>query len=271
MFGAVYGDVIGSYYEVHSTKKYDFTLNPQSTFTDDTVLTAAVCRAILNHGDDITKSRRKDRALEYAALYKQYYSHYPYAGFGGMFQRWARGDSFESIPSYGNGGAMRAVPIGYSYSTMEQTMLQAEASCMITHRNAEAIKGAKAVCAAVYLARNGESKSAIRGYIEKYFGYRLQEKLSDIRKDYMFEVRASKSVPQAILSFLESEDYESAVRNAVSLGGDADTMACIAGGIAQAYYQTIPDHIRKFCDMRIDSSLRLTVREFEKKYAHFIQ
>lgn len=266
MFGAAYGDVIGSYYEWHSTKTYDFPFQFHSTFTDDTVLTAAVCEAILNHPDHLDEGQMHARAIEYAALFRQYYSRYPNAGFGGMFQRWAKGGSFEAIKSYGNGAAMRVSPIGWAYDTLEQTLFQAKASCMITHYNKEAIYGAQAVASAIYLARHGENKASIAKYIHNTFGYDLSKRLADIRPTYSFDSRSLYSVPPSIIAFLESEDYESAIRNAVSLGGDADTMAAIAGGIAQAYYGEIPEHIKHFCDARIDASLRMTIRKFEKNY-----
>lgn len=131
MFGALYGDVIGSYYETHCTKDYNFEFNNQSTFTDDSVLTVAVCKAILNNPSDISIFRLKERALEYAGQYKQFYSYHPNAGFGVMFSKWAREREFSVINSYGNGAAMRAVPIGFAYDSIEQVMLQAKASCLL--------------------------------------------------------------------------------------------------------------------------------------------
>lgn len=266
MFGAVYGDVIGSYYETHSTKDYNFTFQNSSTFTDDSLLTTAVCKAILNNPEDISYLELKKRAYEYAVQYRIYYSYFPNSGFGEMFSQWAKSDEMKVIHSYGNGGAMRAVPIGYAYNTVEQVMLQAKASCMYTHKHNEAIKGAQAVAVAVFMARNGESKEAIKEFVSKKFGYYLSVKLSDLKNNFVFDSRASYSVPPSIIAFLESEDYESAVRNAVSLGGDADTMACISGGIAQAFYKQIPNHIKNFCDMRLDYSIRSVVRKFEKIY-----
>jgi len=261
MFGAVYGDVIGSYYETHCTKEYDFPLARESTFTDDSVLIAAVCRAILQNGEEIGRFGLRRRAEEYAAQYRQYYARFPQAGFGNMFAAWAKNSQAGRVHSYGNGAAMRVIPIGYAYGTMEQTMLQVHASCLSTHDNREAITAASAVAAAVFLARHGESKAAIRMYLEKHFRYKLSASLSDIRKMHVFDSRSAYSVPPAIIAFLESSDYESAVRGAVSLGGDADTQACIAGGIAEAFYGEITDSIRKFCDLRIDLSIKTPVRE----------
>ena len=266
MFGAIYGDVIGSYYELHCTKNYDFEFNRESTFTDDSVLIAAVCRAILNNPYEISEWNIRARAEEYAAQYRQYYSYHPNAGFGNMFAEWARDPYAKNGHSYGNGAAMRVIPIGYAYSTLEQTLLQAKASCLSTHNNREAITGAQAVAAAIFMARNGESKEEIKSYLEKTFKYKLSYPLSSLRNVHVFDCRTAYSVPPAIIAFFESVDYESAIRLAVSLGGDADTQACIAGGIAEAYYKKIPDHIKRFCDGRIDSSIKNVVKEFNAKY-----
>ncbi|MDE6732593.1 MAG: ADP-ribosylglycohydrolase family protein [Oscillospiraceae bacterium] len=262
MWGAVYGDIIGSYYEVHSTKNFNFPFQSSSTFTDDTVMTAAVCEAICRNNAPITSREVKKRAKEYAAQYKRFYSLYPNAGFGQMFSEWAEASSLYRQSSFGNGAAMRVVPIGYAYDTLEQTLLQAKASCLYTHYNKEAIMGAQAVAAAVWLARHGKSKDEIKSYLEANFRYYLSVPISEIREDYGFEVRAGKSVPQSIAAFLQSEDYESVVRNAVSLGGDADTMACIAGGIAEAFYREIPQSIKNFCDLRLVGTIKRIVNSF---------
>lgn len=269
MFGALYGDVIGSYYELHCTKSYVFPFEKDSTFTDDSVLTAAVCRAILDHPVDITRLQLRAQAKQYAVQYRQFYTYYPHAGYGQMFIKWAKDPYAHNNRSYGNGAAMRAVPIGYAYETMEQTLLQARASCLPTHNHREAIIGAQAVAAAVFLARHGEGKDAIRAYIRAHFHYDLSVPLASIRESHVFDSRTSYSVPPAIIAFLESNDYESAVRNAVSLGGDADTQACIAGGIAEAFYRDIPVHIKRFCDPRIDGTIKRTVLEFSEIYSSY--
>lgn len=266
MFGAIYGDVIGSYYEVHTTKNYNFDFHPESTFTDDSLLTTAVCKAILNNPSDITRFELKKRAFEYAVQYRRYYSLFPNAGFGMMFSQWAEDSEIKVIHSYGNGASMRVVPIGYAYNTLEQVMLQAKASCLYTHKNKEAIIGAQVVAGAVFMARNSASKEEIRAFASKQFGFDLSMSLEQIRPNFTFDSRTSYSVPPAIIAFIESTDYESAIRNAVSLGGDADTIACISGGIAEAFYKHIPAEIRNFCDTRLDYSIRSTVREFEEKY-----
>ncbi len=266
MFGAVYGDIIGSSYEVRFTKNYNFEFRDYSTFTDDTVLTAAVCKTILHDSDTITRFSINRRAFEYASQIRRFYTLFPDAGFGQMFSDWARSGTMKRIKSYGNGASMRVLPIGYAYDSEEQVLLQAKASCLYTHNNREAIRGAQAVALAVYWAYGGMDKAFIKKNIEKMFSYDLSFKLNDIRERYVFDSRTSYSVPPAIVSFLESDDYESAVRLAVSLGGDADTMACIAGGIAEVYYKKIPQKIRDFCDRRIDPGLRTIIRKFEEEY-----
>lgn len=268
MFGAIYGDVIGSYYEVHCTKDYNFSFDSDSTFTDDSVLIAAVCKAILNNPADVKRNllRLRARAREYAAQYRQYYSYFPHAGFGNMFAAWAKNPYAKNGHSYANGAAMRVIPIGYAYETLEQTLIQVRASCIPTHKHREAIAGASAVAVAVFLARHGESKEFIKAYIEKEFKYDLSTSLSSIKERHVFDSRSSYSVPPAIIAFLESSDYESAIRGAISLGGDADTQACIAGGIAEAFYKDIPDHIKRFCDSRIDSTIKNVVKDFNRIY-----
>ncbi len=266
MFGAIYGDIIGSYYETHCTKDYDFEFQRDSTFTDDTVLTVAVCKTILNNPDTITRRNLRKRGLEYASQFRRYYSYYPHAGFGNMFSEWATSDSYIINRSYANGAAMRAVPIGYAYDTIDQVLLQAKANCFYTHKNSEAIKAAQAVATAVFLARNRKSKDEIRSFLENKFHYNLSKNIDEIRNNYVFDSRASYSVPSAIVAFLGSTDYESAIRNAVSLGGDADTEACIAGGIAEAFYKEIPKHISGFCDRKIDYTLKKVVFEFKDTF-----
>ncbi len=265
MFGAMFGDIIGSCYEVRCTKKYDFPFPRESTFTDDSVLTAAVCRALLDDPSAINRFGVKKRALRYASYYRQFYSCFPEAGFGNMFRKWAVSGTSDFNRSYANGAAMRVAPIAYAYDSLHQVLLQTKASCLPTHDHREAINGAMAVASAVFIARTGGSKDDVRRYVEKKF-YDLSTPLSAIRETHVFNSRSSYSVPPAIIAFLESEDYESAVRNAVSLGGDADTQACIAGAIAEAYYKKIPDSIKSFCYPRLDVTLRKAARDFYDKY-----
>jgi len=266
MFGAIYGDVIGSYYEIHCTKNYDFEFNKDSAFTDDSVMIASVCKAILNNSCEISKWNVRARAKEYASQYRQYYSYHPHAGFGNMFAAWAKNPYARNGHSYANGASMRVIPIGYAYKTLKQTLLQAKASCVPSHNHREAINGAQAVAAAIFLARNGKDKEEIKTFLENTFKYNLSIPLAATKANHVFDSRTSYSVPPAIVAFLESADYESAIRNAISLGGDADTQACIAGGIAEAYYKEIPEHIKRFCDGRIDSTIKSVIKEFHETY-----
>lgn len=267
VFGAIFGDIIGSYYELHCTKEYNFLLRRESTFTDDSVMIAAVCRAILLNSASIEKRKIKERAKEYSVQYKQFYSYFPNAGYGCLFSKWASDPrNMKKQRSYGNGAAMRAIPIGYAYDTIEQVLIQAKASCLYTHNCREAIHGTQAVSCAVFLAAHQESKKTIKNFICQNFKYDLEYSVNDIRPYYSFDSSTSYSVPPAIISFLDSSDYESAVRNAVSLGGDADTMACIAGGIAEAFYGQIPENIKKFCYGRLDHTIKKVAMEFCKKY-----
>ena len=266
MFGAIYGDIIGSFYESHCTKSYDFHLENESHFTDDSVLIAAVCDTILNDPSDVGMFGIRARSKQYASQYRRFYSYYPNAGFGHMFSEWARNPQAKYNRSYGNGAAMRVMPIAYAFPEWNQMMRQVEASCLPTHNNVEAKTAAYAVAAAVRMALAGETKDEIKEYIEDQF-YDLSKSLEQIRKVHCFDSRASFSVPPAIISFLESDDYESAIRNAISLGGDSDTQACIAGGIAEAFYHDIPEHIKTFCNERLrGTTIRSVVKRFEEKY-----
>ncbi len=261
MLGAVIGDIIGSTYEWHNVKTKDFALFPKgSRFTDDTVLSVAVADALL-HRDESVLSQTK----AYAMWYKQYYRRYPDAGFGQMFSGWAESETLKVQRSFGNGAAMRVCAIGYAMNHLRDIQREVRRSCSYTHRNREARQGAEAVASCVYLARMNASKEEIRNYVEKNYPYRLS-RLSDIRQGYVFDSRASYSVPPAIEAFLESDSYEDAIRNAVSIGGDSDTIACMAGGIAQAFYREIPANIRERALGFLDIGLKTTLERFQKEF-----
>ena len=254
---------------MHCTKDYDFQLfHRESRFTDDTVLTVAVCDAIL-YNKRATKGifGNTSRAEEYAYRYKQYFHRYPHAGFGKMFQDWANDTTLGKQKSYANGGAMRVVPIGYAYSKLNEVLKQAKLSCIFTHKNNEAISGAQAIASAVFLASQNYSKIEIKNYIEKMFSYNLSASIEELKDKYVFDSRACYTVPPAILAFLQSSSFEDAIRKAVSLGGDADTIACMTGGIAEAYYKSIPKTIRDKCWDMLDSELRTTIRNFYKCFS----
>jgi len=255
MFGAIIGDIIGSTREFRNTKDYDFELFPKhSDFTDDSVLTCAVANAILT-GDSY-----KDSIVDFA-------NRYPGRGYGGGFKKWLNSmDTNKPYNSFGNGSAMRVSPIGFAFDTLEKTLEEAKKSAEVSHNHPEGIKGAQAVASAVFLARTGESQSYIKMYIIRHFGYNLERNLDDIRPNYKFYETCQDSVPEAIIAFLESENYEDAIRKAISLGGDSDTIGCIAGGIAQAYFGKIPLEILKDGYRRLPMELCLIIQQFNKKF-----
>ena len=231
MLGDIAGDIIGSVYQMVNIKTTDFPLfHEHCRFTDDTVLTVALADSLL-HG------------IPYVDLLKRYYRAYPRAGYGGMFHRWATSDDPQPYNSFGNGSAMRVSPVGFAFGRLEEVLEQAKRSAEVTHDHPEGIKGAQAVASAVFLARTGRDKDHIQAYVETVFSYDLGRPLDQIREIYEFDVSCQGSVPQAIRAFLESKDYEHAVRLAISIGGDSDTIACMAGGIAQAYYGGVPEGI----------------------------
>jgi ADP-ribosylglycohydrolase len=254
MLGAIAGDVIGSVHEGAGTKTKDFPLfTPESRFTDDTVLTIAVADCLLHRRD-------------YVDALHDYFHAYPLAGFGGAFILWAGHRQREPYNSWGNGSAMRVSPVAYVRTTLEEVLEEARRSAEVTHNHEQGIRGAQATAAAVFLARTGSSKEQIQRYIQETFGYFLDETLADLRPTYAFDVTCQGSVPQSIIAFLESDGYEDAVRNAISLGGDADTMACIAGAIAEAFYGGVPDSIRVRSLAALDDRLRIVVEEFVEQF-----
>jgi len=254
MLGAIAGDIIGSSYEWHSTKSRDFELfTSQSTPTDDSVLTIAVADCILHSKD-------------YALTYKEYGRRYPRAGYGGMFLKWLGSNSLAPYNSFGNGSAMRVSPVGFAFSDLDLVLREAEKSAAVTHNHPEGIKGAQAIAAAIFLARSGDSKEQIREYTEDIFRYNLHQTLDEIRPWYRFDETCQGSVPQAIIAFLESNGYEDAVRKAVSLGGDSDTLACMTGGIAQAFYKEVPGYIAQKTRKMLDGELLAVLDEFEKRF-----
>ncbi len=254
MLGAIAGDVIGSVYEGQPIKTTHFPLfSPGSTYTDDSVLTMAIADAILND-------------IEYGVALKHWGCQYPNAGYGGKFYRWLFSPDSEPYNSWGNGAAMRVSPIGFAFESIEDVLLQARNSAAVTHNHPEGIKGAQAVAIAIYLAWTGKSKTEIKQEIQTRFEYNLNHRLDEIRPQYRFDVSCQGSVPQSIIAFLESHDYEDAVRKAISLGGDSDTMACIAGGIAQAFYKTIPEHIVKNVKSRLPIAFIKMIDAFNGQY-----
>ena len=230
--GTILGDILGSPYEKHKPRDYETVplLGQDLRFTDDTVTTLAVKKAILE-GSDLTQTM--------AELCLQHIE----CGFGGKFFNWIIDDSHKPYGSWGNGSAMRVSPVGWAFDTLEETLVAAKQSAEVTHNHPEGIKGAQATAACIFWARKGKTKQQIKEYVEALFGYDLSRTCDEIRPTYEFEPSCQKTVPESIIAFLESTDYESAVRLAVSLGGDADTMGSITGGIAEAFYGGVPQHI----------------------------
>ena len=254
MIGAIAGDIIGSVYEQYPIKNISFPLfSASSQFTDDTVLTLAVADSILNKTD-------------YATSLKAFARRYPTAGYGMSFYQWMQSSSVEPYHSWGNGSAMRVSPVGFAFNSTESVLNEAEQSAAVTHNHPEGIKGAQATALAIYLARKGAGKAEIQHEITGRFGYRLDRSLDDIRATYSFDISCQGSVPESIIAFLESRDFEGAIRNAISLGGDADTMGSIAGGIAQAFFNKIPPAIIAEVRQRLPAEFLELIDEFNDRY-----
>jgi ADP-ribosylglycohydrolase len=268
LLGAIVGDVIGSVFEHHRVKTTDFALFDRfSRFTDDTVLTIAVADAILNrktHSIRLIEDRQNQNL--YGQKIKEYGRKFPDAGYGAMFKGWLKSDSLQGYGSYANGSAMRVSPVGFAFQSLDEVLHEAHLTAVVTHNHPEGIKGAQAIASAVHLAHTGQSKEAIKEYIERKFGYNLRRHLDDIRPTYAFDSSCRGSVPQALIAFLESNDFEDAIRKAISLGGDSDTLASMAGGVAQAYYKAIPEPIANQVLTLLDSGFRQVLRTFNEKY-----
>ena len=264
MIGAIIGDIIGSVYEHRRVTSFDFKLfSPRCCFTDDSVLTIAVANAILACFKKNTGKSSRDYYLNYIRLYGK---RYPDAGYGHSFYNWLCSHNPRPYNSYGNGSAMRVSPVGLAFNTISDVLDEAKKTASISHNHPDGIKGAQAVAAAVFLAHNGSSKSKIKDFIEKKIGYPLGFNLEDLRKYYNFEIQCSKSVPQAIFTFLESHDFEDAIRKAIYIGGDSDTLACISGAIAGAFYKQIPQAIKNKALNYLDAEQKKVIFEFNKKF-----
>ena len=254
ILGAIAGDIIGSVYEFHNVKTTDFDLFCDKTeFTDDSVLTLATMDVLLNQ-------------KSYAKTYQAYGRKYPNRGYGGNFHYWIHSDNPLPYNSWGNGSAMRVSPVGWYGSSLDEVLAEAARSAEVTHNHPEGIKGAQSTAAAVFLARTSSSKEEIKRYIAETFAYNLDQTINEIRPDYFFDESCQGTVPQAIIAFLESTDYENAIRLAISIGGDSDTIACITGGISEAYYKTIPENIVNSTLKILPEKLRAIVENFSVKY-----
>jgi len=252
MIGAIAGDMIGSPYEGYPIKNAGFSIIA-SGFTDDTVLTVAVADVILSRADfteSIKTFARRHHALPY----------------GRSFRQWMWSWDNKPYNSFGNGSAMRVSPVGFAFDTIEEVLEQAKRSAEVTHNHPEGIKGAQATALAVFLARSGADKETIRKEIEGRFRYDLNRTVEGIRPAYQFDISCQGSVPESIIAFLDADDYETTIKNAISLGGDADTMACIAGGIAQAFYKQIPSDIISDVRDKLTNDLLRVVDRFNETY-----
>ncbi len=254
MIGAVAGDIIGSVYEFHNHRSVDFPLfTSSSTFTDDSVLTFATAAVLLGKGD-------------YAAAYQDFARRYPNRGYGGNFYRWIYTDDPKPYNSFGNGSAMRVSPVGFAFDSLEETLAEARRSAEVTHNHPEGIKGAQATAQVIFMSRKGASKAEIKQEISARYGYDLSRPLDLIRKVNRFDETCPGSLPEAISVFLEGEDYEHTIRLAVSIGGDTDTIACIAGGMAQAFTGSIPAGIVRGARARLKPELLDILERFQARF-----
>ena len=243
MLGSIAGDVIGSIYEARPIKRRDFPLfGPGCRFTDDTVCTVAIAEALLDGSND------------FAGHLRRWGRRYPGAGYGGMFARWLVDERMGAYGSYGNGAPMRVGPVGWLASDEAEVLRLARASADVSHDHPDAVSGAQAVALAVFRARQGHVAGLIRAEIAERFDYDLVPSIDQIRPGYGFDISSAGTVPPALIAAFEAEDLEGAIRNAVSLGGDADTLACIAGGVAEALFG-VPAPIERDTRARLDAPL----------------
>lgn len=254
MIGASAGDIIGSVCEQANIKSTKFTLfRKASTFTDDTVMSLALADAYL-HDRDI------------AEYFRQFFGWYKHAGYGNMFKAWASDSTRKAYGSFGNGSAMRVSAAAYVANSIEDVLVRASESAVVTHNHPEGVKGAEAIALATFLARNGKSKDTILSAVIDHTSYNLEFELDNIKDDYFFDATCQNSVPQSLVAFRESTDFEDAVRLAISIGGDSDTIACMTGAIAGAFFARIPMEIDSEVRSRLDERLSGVLSLFEKRF-----
>lgn len=260
MFGAIIGDIVGSRFESNNnrSKKFDF-FTYECRVTDDSIMTLAIAKAILESNGDY--SDLAENAIKYMQTIGR---QYPNCGYGGNFIWWIHSNDPKPYGSFGNGAAMRVSACGFVANSLEEAKQLSKAVTEVTHNHPEGLKGAEATAVAIFLARSGKNLLEIRDYITKNY-YPLNFTLDGIRESYLFNVSCQETVPQAIEAFLESNNFEDAIRNAISIGGDSDTIAAITGGIAEAYYG-IPTEIREHTLTFLDGCLSQILVEFEKKH-----
>ena len=263
MYGAILGDIIGSPYEFDRGKKTkEFPLfSPESEYTDDTVLTLAVAEAFLDmdfaEDDDVTRDRLVSYLLRWTSAY-------PRGDYGARYIQWVCSGGYRPYNSWGNGAPMRVAAVGWLFDDLEMTRAMARLSAAVTHNHPEGMKGAEAVAAVMYLARTGSTKDQIRNFIEKEIGYDLSRTCDEIRPEYHHVESCQETVPEAITAFLEGESFEDVIRNAVSLGGDCDTLTCIAGAMAEAFFG-VPEDLKQTCREYLDETMLEVMERFEKR------
>ena len=258
MYGTILGDIIGSPYEFDmGNKSKDFPLfSKNSMFTDDTVMTIAVAEAFLGAPDNEEVIRQR------LIQSMQKWGHrYPGAGYGLRFSDWLDSKNPQPYNSWGNGSTMRVSSVAWLYDDLDTVRRMARLSAEVTHNHPEGIKGAEATASAIFLARTGSSKAEIKAYVEKQFGYDLSRTCDEIRPDYHHVESSQETVPEDITVFLEGDSFEDVIRTAVSLGGDCDTLTCIAGSIAEGHYG-VPEDLKRKCEQLLPSDLITCVRDF---------
>lgn len=261
MYGAILGDIVGSPYERYPIKTKDFPMFiPRSRFTDDTVMTVAVAEALLDTEGQDPEARRSAviRSMQDWGL------RYPRAGYGGSFSGWLTETHPRPYNSWGNGSAMRVSSVGWLCDTLDGVLRTAKLTAEVTHSHPEGIRGAQCTAAVICLARAGKSKEEIRAFVTEAFGYDLSRTCGEIRPDYRFDVSCQGTVPPAVTAFLEGGSFEDVIRTAVSLGGDCDTLTCIAGGMAEAMYG-VPEKLKEECRSRLTPDMLQVLDRFERR------
>ena len=262
LIGAVIGDIVGSIYEFNPHKSKDISLqNKDMEYTDDTIMTIAVADWILND-KKLTKKGLVARMQQWGRKYPN-----PMGAYGGMFSQWLSSNNPKPYNSWGNGAAMRVAAVGFAFSSLEETLKVAKKSAEVTHNHSEGIKGAQATAAAIFMARTGSTKEEIRRYISEKFGYDMNRTCDDIRPTYGFDGSCQGTVPESIIAFLDSKDYEDAIRLCISLGGDADTMGAITGAIAGAYYHQMPYELYEFAMNKLPDDIKGIIKLFDSEHA----
>ena len=265
MYGAILGDIIGSPYEFdRGSKSKDFPLfSKHSTFTDDTVMTLAVADALLDAQPDADLEWIRNRLIRGMQRFGEAY---PHAGYGGMFRHWLRAKDPQPYGSYGNGSAMRVSSVGWLYNDLDTVRRMARLSAEVTHNHPEGSKGAEATASVIFLARTDSTKAEIKAYIEENFHYDLSRTCDEIRPDYHHVESCQETVPEAITAFLEGESFEDVIRTAVSLGGDCDTLTCIAGSMAEAFYG-VPEELKAECWKSLSEDLLEVLQRFDTVFS----